>query len=252
MKEIKSINYEKIIVKRVNTVYENLKQNIKNEFKVPSNIESFLNENSQLSTREDIENLGKEFDKTFADWEVLDKNLDRLILLNHLMSILQNSIIVLISIDVNMEKENLEKEVITNPKGIDVIVATAVQAFGVKANEMIAKYEQLNLDQDTNEVFKPLNKFFKEVSKQDVESAFAKLMENILEFNKNYKNIYIRLSNIKEDSLTNQRIEMFMEYMNTYYLMTYLLEIILVYPLQEEMMNQQAFDNIMPDITLYN
>ncbi|WP_339020790.1 hypothetical protein [Spiroplasma endosymbiont of Atherix ibis] len=252
MKKIKPINYEKIIVKRVNTVYENLKQNIKKEFKVPLNIESFFNKNTQLSTREDIENLGKEFDKTFGDWKVLDKNSNRLIILNNLMSILQNSIIILISIDVNLEKEKLEKEVINDSKGIDVIVATAVQAFGIKTNEMIEKYEQLKLDQDKNEVFKPLNKFFKEVAKQDAQSAFSKLMENILEFNQNYKNTYIRLADIKEDNLSNQRIEMFMEYMNIYYLMTYLLEIILIYPLQEEMLNQQAFDNIMPDITLYN
>ncbi|AUM63013.1 hypothetical protein [Spiroplasma monobiae] len=252
MKAIRPINYEKIIIKRVNTVYENLKVNVSKEFKVPSNIENFLAENNQLLTREDVEKLGQEFDKTFGDWVPLDENSDRIIILNHLMSILQNSIIILISIDVNLEKENIEKEIINDSRGIDIIVATAVQAFGVKTNELLEKYKDLKLDQDTNEIFKPLNNFLKTVSQQDAQAAFAKLMENILEFNQNYNNTYNRLSKIAEDSFSNQRIEIFMEYMNTYYLMVYLLELILIYPLQEGMMNQQAFDNIMPNITLYH
>ncbi|AGR42506.1 hypothetical protein [Spiroplasma diminutum] len=252
MKTIKQINYEKIIVKRVNTVYENLKVNIGKEFKIPKNIEEFINKNSQLSTREEIELFGQEFDKTFGDWIVLDGNQDKLIILNHLMSILQNSIIVLISIDVNLEKENVEKEVINNSKGIDIIVATAVQAFGVKTNELLEKYKELDLDQDTHQVFKSINEFLKVVSKQDAQAAFAKLMDNILEFNQNYNNSYKRASNINEDELSSKRIEIFMEYMNTYYLMVFLLELILIYPLQEGMMNQQVFDNIMPNIVLYN
>ncbi|WP_338984984.1 hypothetical protein [Spiroplasma endosymbiont of Diplazon laetatorius] len=252
MKAIKPINYEKIIIKRVNTVYENLKTNIEKEFKVPSNIEDFIKNNSQLSTREEVEKFGQEFDKTFGDWMPIDENSDRLIILNHLMSILQNSIIILISIDVNLEKEKIEKQVINDSRSIDIIVATAVQAFGVKTNELLEKYKELKLEEDTHEVFKPLNNFLKVVSEQDAQSAFARLMENILEFNQNYNNTYTRLSAIEEDNLSNQRIEMFMEYMNTYYLMVYLLELILVYPLQEGMMNQQVFDNIMPNIALYN
>ncbi|QHX37039.1 hypothetical protein [Spiroplasma sp. BIUS-1] len=252
MKTIKPINYEKIIIKRVNQVYENLKLNMSKEFKIPENIETFLNDNKQLSTREEIEKFGQEFDKSFGDWIPLDENSDRLIILNHLMSILQNSIIILISIDVNLEKENIEKQIINDSRGIDIIVATAVQALGVKTNELLEKYKDLGLDQDTHEVFKPLNNFLTSVSQQDAQSAFAKLMENILEFNQNYNNTYNRLSSIEEDKLSSQRIEMFMEYMNTYYLMVYLLELILIYPLQEGMMNEQAFNNIMPNINLYH
>ncbi|ALD66869.1 hypothetical protein [Spiroplasma cantharicola] len=251
MKAIKPINYEKIIIKRVNSVYQNLKQNISKEFKIPNNIEDFLNKNSQINTREEVELFGKEFDKTFGDWKALDNNSDKLIILNHLMSIFQNSIIVLISIDVNLEKEKLEKEIVTDSRGIDIIVATAVQAFGVKTNELLEKYSKLNLQEDSNNTFKPMNDFLKIVSELDAQSAFSKLMENILEFNQNYTNTYKRLSMIQEDQLSTKRIEIFMDYMNAYYLMIYLLELVLIYPLQEGMMNQKVFDNIMPNINLF-
>ncbi len=251
MKTIKPINYEIIIIKRVNTVYENLKQNISNEFKIPKNIEEFLKNNSQLHTREEAELFGQEFDKTFGEWKPLDNNSDKLIILNHLMSIFQNAIIVLISLDVNLEKEKLEKEIVKDSKGIDIIVATAVQTFGVKTNELLEKYKELNLKEDTNNTFKPMDDFLKKVSELDAQSAFSKLMENILEFNQNYTNTYKRLSTIEEDQLSTKRIEIFMEYMNFYYLMVYLLELILIYPLQEGMMNQTVFDNIMPNICLF-
>ncbi|QEH62363.1 hypothetical protein SCHIN_v1c11700 [Spiroplasma chinense] len=251
MKQIKPIEYERIVVSMINEVYENFAKNHKIDFKAPENIEEFFKNNKSLDVRKDIENFGIELDKTFGDWKPLDENMDRMIVINHLLAILQNSIIVLMSIDKNLESEKLENEKIVEMGGVDILIATGVQALGVKANELTELFDELKLKNDPLIVFEQLNKHFIAIKNLEAEQAFSLFMQNVLEFITSYRNTYEKLSQVKEDEFSQNRIQMFMEYMNAYYLLVILLKLTLVYPYQEGLIEQQAYENIVPNIKLY-
>ncbi|AHI53349.1 hypothetical protein [Spiroplasma culicicola] len=251
MKQIKPIEYENIIVNVVDEVYVNFKQNSQKDFEFPKNISEFFEKNDHLTKRKDIETFGVELDKTFGDWKVIDENLDKLIIINHLLAILQNSVIVLMSIDKNLENEKLPTKVIEQMGGVDLIVATGVQALGVKANELTEMFDELELSKDPLIIFDNLNKLLTKVKNLEAQQAFSLFMENILEFNLSYKNCYEKLSQLNVDEMSDKRVQMFMEYMNAQYLFVFLLRLTLIYPLQENMMPQEAFNNIIPNINLY-
>ena len=180
MNQIKPIEYESIIVQVVNGVYLNLKDNCTREFHVPQPILDFFEATKKIKTREDIESFGAALDKTFGEWKPISEQPDKTILLNHLMSILQNAIIVIRSLDKNLENEALPTKVITEKLGLDLVVATAVQMVGQKSAELIKEFDQLELKNDPLIIFAKLNDFVHKVAEQEAEAAFAKLIDNLI------------------------------------------------------------------------
>ncbi|AGR41635.1 hypothetical protein [Spiroplasma taiwanense] len=247
MKEIKPINYENLIITKVNNVYQNFKMNVNKDFEIPELIKDFFVKNPQLQKKEDIENLGISLDKTFNDWQQNEKS----IIITHLLSILQNSLIVLFSIQRNLETEKIDSKIITSTAGVDVIIGTSVQALGMKSNELLKKFDELQLLNDPQKIFNSTNNFLIKISQMSAELAFTKLMENLIEFNQSYQQSYQKFATSIEDEFTPKRMKLLMEYINAYYLFNFLLELILIYPLQEEMMTKEAFDNILPNIIMY-
>lgn len=250
MEKIKPIEYEKIVIKIIDEVYKNFRQNYQSEFIAPQNIDDYFKKTNSLKTIEDLKNFGIEFDKTFKKWEVKDGDIKKTITLNHFLSILQNAVIVIMSIDKSLESEKLPLHVVDEKIGLNIIVATAVQAVGLKANELVAEFEKLNLKNDPLIIFEKLNNLLNKIKNLDATQAFSLLMNNILEFNQVYSNCYEKLSQIQIDDFTSKRISMFMSYMNTYYLFVYLLHLTLIYPKQEGLLEEKVFQNIIPDIKL--
>jgi len=252
MKEIHQIKYEQIIINRVNTVYQNFRENVRNDFLVPKNILESFEILQTFSKRADIEQFGIGLDKTLNDWKTINENSEQLIIINHFLSILQNAVIVLLSIDTNLKKEKLGTSIIKDKAGADVVFATAVQAVGFKSNELLEKYEKLDLKKDEKNFFKNLNDHIIHITNLDFHGAFSKVVENILEFNLRYNKTYKELSIHNTDDLSQKRIELFMDYMNTYYLFYFLLDLLLQYPLNEGMMTNTQYTNLIPNINLYN
>ncbi|AKU80284.1 hypothetical protein [Spiroplasma turonicum] len=247
-----NLNYEKIMIARVDKVYQNMKNNIRDHFAIPKNVLEFLEDNIDLKSMSNLENLGETIHKSFKDWQPLNNNKDELIIINHLLSIIKNAIVVMLSLDTNLKSSELETKSISTKEGIDTLITTSVQAIGVKFSELNFKYNELGLDQDNQEVFKNFNIWIIKVTELDSMLAVSMLLENMMTFIDNYNQLQNKLAKTKEDELSVKRFDLFMQYLETYYLIVLLLELVLTYPLNEGLMNKQAFDKMLPNINLYN
>ncbi|AKX34666.1 hypothetical protein SLITO_v1c10550 [Spiroplasma litorale] len=248
---IKPLNYEKIIITRVNEIYQNIKQNIRDSFKVPKTVTAFFEEVSTLNSLEELEKFGECVNASIKEWKPISDNQDEIIIVNHILSIIKNSIVVLMSINTNLKKEELETKIIKTKKGIDILITTAVQALGIKFSELCFKYNELKLENDKQEIFKNFNLWLTKVVEQDSMLAFSMLIENMLSFIENYKQLNNKIINVVDDDMSQSRVQIFMDYIETYYLLVFLLELVLTYPLQEGLMNQTTFNNMLPNINLY-
>ncbi|ARU91058.1 hypothetical protein SCLARK_00301 [Spiroplasma clarkii] len=251
MNQIKPIEYESIIVKVVDDVYKNFKDNCGNEFEIPDNMDEFFKNNQELKTRSDLDALGVALDKTFSDWKPNDNNLDKSILLNHLMSVLQSAVIAILSFESSLKNEALPVGTVTTKVGLDLIVATAVQIVGQKSIELVKGFDELELKNDPLIIFDKLNKLVNQISELQAETAFAKLMDNLIEYIRTFQVCYQKLSEVQTDEFTAARIKMFMRYLDTNYLFIFALRIVLTYPYQEGLIEPEVFKNIIPKIELF-
>lgn len=254
MAELKTpLEYEKIICEQATLWVENFMSNIVNMFDVPNNVIEYVKNNPKYTNQAELEKLGVELDKTLIEWKPKDGNMEKSILINHFMSMLQNAVIILASLKINLEKEELPAGIARVSGAVDVIVGTAVQMYAVKADILTKQYKEIGLETDPNQVFLQSNKSMLKVLEQDAKEAFAHLIENIMIFTVNYQKMYATLSSQdSEDKLQPKRIELFMQYLDSYYLLSFMLILCLTYPVQNGLMQQEVFDSLCPKITIFN
>lgn len=253
MAELKTpLEYEKIICEKTTSWYNNFMSNISEILTIPKNIKSFYDKNKELKKQEDIENLGKELDQTFNEWKSIKGIIEEAILVNHFMSVLQNAAIVLESLKLNLKKDDLPIGVIHLSNGIDIMITTGVQMFAVKADQITKKYLDLKLENDKNMYFNQLNKNLLAILEQNAEQAFGKYLENIMEFSITYLTVYDKLTKQEvSDKFADQRIEMFMECMDAYYLLSFMLILALTYPFQNGVMDEKSYNSLLPKFEIF-
>ncbi|QGS52406.1 hypothetical protein [Spiroplasma tabanidicola] len=250
-KEIKPIEYEKIITNAINEVYKNFQKNVSKDFIVPETIQDLFKQLKEIKSKKDLDTFGLTFDKSFPDWKPAVENSDQLIMLNHLMSIFQNAAVVIMSIDNNLEEEKLPKGVVSEMGGLDIIVTTTVQAFGVKANELIKAYEERVKNDSELNMYENIHNSLKKIINIPAEQAFRDLVQNLVDFFESYFLAYKKLSEAKEINWTKDKIDMLMDYVNSFYLLALFMRLVLTYPKQEGLMTEEVFNRIVPNINIY-
>ncbi|ASP28727.1 hypothetical protein SCORR_v1c09550 [Spiroplasma corruscae] len=248
---IKPLNHEKIIINRVDVFYKNLKENIRNSFEVPKVVLDFFEDFPAINSIKEVERFGECVNSSIKEWKPIN-NENEIIIINYILSIIKNAMVVILSINTNLKKEGLEKNTIKTKKGVDVMISTAVQAIGVKFSDLTFKYNELMMEKDSQEVFKNFNLWLNTVIEQDSMLAFSMLIDNIFSFIDNYKKLNNKITSIKEDEFNNSRVTLFLDYIETYYLLVLILELVLTYPLNEGLMNETTFINMLPNINLFN
>ncbi|AOG61037.1 hypothetical protein SHELI_v1c10900 [Spiroplasma helicoides] len=250
-KQIQPIKYEEIIINVVNDFYLNIKSNINNDLIPPEKMQALFNEVNEIKTRDDIEKLGKTFDETFKQWKPINEDEDKKIIIRHIICVLQNAMVVILSVEKNLQKEELPSDSIIGMSGLDILITTAVQALSVKSNELTELYEKLKKEDQSVEIYKNINNHLKTVNQSEAQKAFTNLIQNIIDYCDSYLNCYEILGKENPESWTNQRVSLLVEYMNAFYLFNFFLRLALTYPLQEGMMAKEIYNRIIPPINIY-
>ncbi|QBQ08170.1 hypothetical protein SGLAD_v1c09710 [Spiroplasma gladiatoris] len=250
-KEIKPIEYEKIITSAVNEVYNNFLNNVEKDFVVPKIMKELFSNLKNITNKEDLDTFGITFDKSLSEWKSENENSDKLVLLNHMMAIFQNAVVVILSLDNNLEKEKLEKGIVKEMGGLDIIVTTTLQAFGTKSNELIEAYQnRYEIDKELN-IFENINNTLKRIVDIPADQAFRDLVQNLIDFFESYFLGYKKLSETKSINWTKEKFDMLMDYANAFYLLAFFTRLVLTYPKQEGLMPEEVFNKIVPTINVY-